>query len=136
MQVFRSWRWSALAVAFGLTTPAARAGMITPDSIPGPPSAVASDQGTPVYFSNVVTSQYKGLGLNFSSGAAITNLNGTSVWAPTEGLAHPDSSVAGVPPRELSSGSNQLLQYIERKHCLTRFVESDDGFLVGRGDCR
>jgi hypothetical protein len=98
MHVIRSWRWSALAVAFGLTTPVGRAGMITPDSIPSPPSAVASAQRTPVYPSNVVTSQYKSLGLNFSSGAAITNLYGTSVWAPTEGLARPGSSVAGVPP--------------------------------------
>jgi hypothetical protein len=98
MQVFRSWRWNALAVAFAITAPVARAGMITPDSIPSPPSAVASDQGTPVYLSNVVTSRYKGLGLNFSSGAAITNLNGTSVWAPIEWGAHPGSSIVGGPP--------------------------------------
>jgi hypothetical protein len=104
MHAFRSRRWSTLAVLFVFTAPAVRAGMITPDSIPNPPSAVGSANGTPVYTSNLVTTEYKGLGLNFShaaailNGVAITNLNGTSVWAPTEGLARPGNSIAGSTP--------------------------------------
>src|SRR5579884_1839850 len=58
MQVFRSWHWSVLAVTFGFTTQAAQAGMITPDSIPNPPSAVDSANGTPVFSNNLVTTQY------------------------------------------------------------------------------
>jgi len=81
MPRFRSWRWIELAIAFGVVAPAARAEMITPDSIPHPPSAVGSVGGTPVYSSNLVTTQYAGLGLNFDV-AAITRLNGISVWAP------------------------------------------------------
>src|SRR5581483_7388442 len=46
-----------------------------------PPSAVSSTNGTPVYANNLVTSQYAGLGLNFSD-TTITRLNGISVWAP------------------------------------------------------
>ncbi|HTU18692.1 MAG TPA: PEP-CTERM sorting domain-containing protein [Gemmataceae bacterium] len=84
MPTFRSWRWSALAIAFGLATPAARAEMITPDSIPNPPSAVASAAGTPVYSNNLVTTQYDGLGLRFGR-AAITQLNNIPVWAPITG---------------------------------------------------
>ncbi len=81
MHAFRSWRISALAVIFALTAPVAQAGMITPDSIPNPPSAVSSANGTPVYAKNLVTTQYAGLGLNFSD-TTITRLNGISVWAP------------------------------------------------------
>src|SRR5262249_51474719 len=81
MPRLRSWPWSALAIAFGVVAPATRAEMITPDSIPHPPSAVGSAGGTPVYSSNLVTTQYAGLGLNFDV-AAITRLNGVSVWAP------------------------------------------------------
>lgn len=81
MQQFRNWRWSVLTVAFGLASPATRAEMITPDSIPNPPSAVASAQGTPVSLSNVVMSQYAGLGMNFNA-PAITSLNGVPVWVP------------------------------------------------------
>jgi hypothetical protein len=81
MHTFWSWRWSALAIAFSLAASAARAEMITPDSIPNPPNAVASTQGTPVYLNNLVTTQYAGMGLSLS-GAAISRLNGISVWAP------------------------------------------------------
>lgn len=87
MFAFRNRRWSALVVVFSLATPSARAGMITPDSIPNPPSAVSSANGTPVYPSNFVAAQYKGLGLIFSPGAAITKLNGGSVWVPIEPIA-------------------------------------------------
>lgn len=73
----------ALAAALGFAVSALRAEMITPDSIPNPPGAVGSANNTPVYAGNLVTTQYKGLGLNFTSGAAITNLNGVAVWAPT-----------------------------------------------------
>ncbi len=82
MLAFRSWRWSALTVLFIFATQAARAGMITPDSIPNPPSAVASAQGTNLYANNYVSNQYAAVGLEFSSGAAITRLNGVPVWAP------------------------------------------------------
>jgi hypothetical protein len=82
MHVFTSGRWSALTVLFVFTAPAVRAGMITPDSIPNPPSAVASAQGTHLYANNYVSSQYAAVGLEFSSGAAITRLNGVPVWAP------------------------------------------------------
>ncbi len=88
-----------LAVAFVLTASAARAGLITPDSIPNPPSAVDSANGTQVYANNIVNTQYGGLGLNFSSGAAITNMNGVAVWAPlASGIVIPDSQVSGSPP--------------------------------------
>ncbi len=83
MYAFRRWRGSALAVAFVLTASSARAGLITPDSIPNPPSAVDPANGTPILASNSVTTQYAGLGLNFSSGTAITHLNSFAVWAPT-----------------------------------------------------
>lgn len=82
MQIFRYWCWSALTVAISLTIPAARAEMITPDSIPNPPSTVDAAQGTSVSPSNLVNLQYKGLGLVFPGGSAITQLNGVSVWAP------------------------------------------------------
>ncbi len=88
----------ALVAAFGLAASTVRAEMITPDSIPNPPASVNSANGTSVALGNLVNTQYKGLGLNFTSGAAITNLNGVSVWAPTEMLAQPASRVAGGPP--------------------------------------
>ncbi len=101
MRVYR-WHWLTLAVAFGLPLPAARAEMIGPDSIPNAPGAVNAASGTPVYAGGVVTSQYNGLGLNFSptsaSTTAITNLNGVAVWAPAVPLAHPALGVAGGPP--------------------------------------
>jgi hypothetical protein len=92
MPAFRSW--TALAIAFGLAAPAARAAMITPESIPDPPGTVSSGYGTPVNANNLVTTQYAGLGLSFSSGAAITNLNGVHVWAP----------IAAPRPGEVSVG--------------------------------
>jgi hypothetical protein len=100
MHRLRNWRWSALAVAFVSTAPVARAGMITPDSIPNPPSAVASANGTPVYPSNYVGLQYKGLGLNFAGGSAITQLNGVSVWTPVS-----------PPPRMVGPSSSGSIDY-------------------------
>jgi hypothetical protein len=77
----------------------ARADVITPDSIAHPPGAVGSANGTLVFASNLVTAQYAGLGLNFASGAAITNLNGVNVWAPTQPLLQPLSrTIPGGPP--------------------------------------
>ncbi|HEY7425626.1 MAG TPA: PEP-CTERM sorting domain-containing protein [Gemmataceae bacterium] len=101
MYASNSRRWLALAVAFGFAASAARADVITPDSIANPPSAVGSANGTSVYAGNLVTGQYAGMGLHFGSGAAITNLNGVNVWAPTEMLAQPASHIAGVPPVNL-----------------------------------
>lgn len=86
MSAFRSWRWSALAIAVGLVTSTARAEMITPDSISNPPSAVSSANGTAVSTSNLVSTQYAGVGLNFGGAEAITKLNGVSVWAPVGGV--------------------------------------------------
>ena len=94
MSLIRIWRWSALAVAFALAASAARAEMITPNSIPNPPSAVGSTNGTLVYSSNYVTNQYASLGLQFS-GTAITQLNGVSVWTPL-GIAASDPAPAGA----------------------------------------
>ena len=83
MHVFWSGRWSALVVAFGLVAQAAHADLITPDSIPNPPTPVASAQGTPLFANNVVLpTQYAAVGLDFSRATAITRLNGVSVWAP------------------------------------------------------
>lgn len=82
MSAYQSRRWNAVAIAFGLITPAARAELITPDSIPNPPSAVASTAGTPVNNNNLVMNQYAGLGMSFVSLMAITHLNGVSAWVP------------------------------------------------------
>jgi hypothetical protein len=98
MDAFSRWRWSALAVAFGLMASAARAEIITPDSIPNPPSMVDSAIGTPIYPNNLVTTQYAGLGLNFLGSSAITRLNGVPVWAPIAPVVVPDVLSPGVPP--------------------------------------
>lgn len=94
MHSTKSPRWFALAVVFGFTVSAARAEMITPDSIPNPPSAVGSANLTRIYSnSNLVTTQYAGQGLNFNSQnfslMAITRLNGVTVWAPATLVANP-----------------------------------------------
>lgn len=82
MLAFRIWRWSVLALVCGLTAPAARAEMITPNSIPNPPGAVGSANGTLVDANSLVSTQYDGLGLRFLTAVAITQLNNISVWAP------------------------------------------------------
>lgn len=94
MQAFWSWRSSVLAVFFGFTVPAAQAGMITitPDSIPNPPQAVSSANGTPVSPNNFVISQYARLGMNFNA-PAITSLNGVSVWVPVNSPAGTGGSI-------------------------------------------
>ena len=83
MSAFLSYRWIALAIAFGLPVSMARAEMITPDSIPNPPSAVSSTGG-PIGANNIVTTQYAGLGLRFDTNAVITQLNNISVWQRTD----------------------------------------------------
>jgi hypothetical protein len=98
MDTFGRWRWSALAVAFGLMASPARAEMITPDSIPNPPSVVGSAIGTPIYTNNLVTTQYAGLGLNFLGSAAITRLNGVSVWAPVAPATSPSRLISYYGP--------------------------------------
>ncbi|HTU23305.1 MAG TPA: PEP-CTERM sorting domain-containing protein [Gemmataceae bacterium] len=92
MFLVRIWRWSALAVAFGLFGSAARAEMITPNSIPNPPSAVGFANGSPVPNNNIVVSQYNGLGLDMA-GTAITSLNNTSMWVPLGISAGPTGSI-------------------------------------------
>jgi hypothetical protein len=91
-------RWLVLAVVLAFAAVEVRADVITPDSIANPPGAVGSANSTPVNANNLVTTQYAGLGLNFSSGAAITNLNGVNVWAPAEPLMQPQSRISGGPP--------------------------------------
>ncbi len=101
MYLHQTCRWIALAVALGLAIPGVRADLITPDSIPNPPGTVASADGTSIYSNNnLVTTQYTGLGLNFTSNAlasatAITNLNGIKVWVPASILVQPALGVAG-----------------------------------------
>ena len=70
----------------------ARADYVGPDSIPQPPPAVGSAEGTPIHSpADLVTNQYAGRGLLFPTvslggplgmSAAVTNLSGVAVWAP------------------------------------------------------
>ncbi|HEY7315264.1 MAG TPA: PEP-CTERM sorting domain-containing protein [Gemmataceae bacterium] len=91
-------RWAVLAAVLTMAAEA-QADVITPDSIAHPPGAVGSANGTLVFANNLVTGQYAALGLNFTSGAAITNLNGVNVWAPTESLLQPlFRTLPGGPP--------------------------------------
>lgn len=87
----------AWLVVLAISIQETRGSLITPDSIPNPPTAVSAAGGTPVFAANLVTTQYSALGLNFSN-AAITRLNGVKVWAPVEGIAIPASEAAGQPP--------------------------------------
>lgn len=102
MQFTKGPRWFALAAAFGFAATVARAEMITPDSIPNPPSAVGSANGTPVPLGSLVTTQYTGMGLNFSL-TAITHLKGVAVWAPVQPIVVPASQVVGGPPTSYPS---------------------------------
>ena len=81
------------ALAAGLLSGAARADLITPDSIPQPPPLVGSAEGTPIYSAaDLVTNQYVGRGLLFPTvqigpgqyggAAALTKLGGVAAWAP------------------------------------------------------
>jgi hypothetical protein len=97
MQTIKGRRAFALSMMFIFAASAARADLITPDSIPNPPAAVASADGTPVPSGSLVTTQYTGLGLNFTD-AAITRLNGATVWVPVDPQAMPASSAVGWPP--------------------------------------
>ena len=91
-RINRTLRLIAAAVSAALLAAApARAGLITPNSIPQPPLAVGSADGTtvqsPAYF---VDDQYTGLGIQFSGGGdrasiganfpLVTSLYGTDVW--------------------------------------------------------
>jgi len=92
-------RWVVWAAVLTMAAEEVRADVITPASIAHPPAAVGWANGTPIYANNLVTAQYAGLGLNFTGGAAITNLNGVNVWAPTEPLQQPlIRSIPGGPP--------------------------------------
>lgn len=97
MHTTNSRYWFALAAAFSFLAAPARAEMITPDSIPHPPGAIGSAGGTAVLPANLVSTQYSGLGLNFSF-AAITRLSGVTVWAPAQPQVIPASGVEGWPP--------------------------------------
>jgi hypothetical protein len=92
-------RWVVWAAVLTMAAEEVQADVITPASITHPPGAVGWANGTPVYANNLVTTQYAGLGLNYASGAAITNLNGVNVWAPTEPLLRPlIRTIPGGPP--------------------------------------
>ena len=87
MHTPKNRHWFALVIAFALAAPLARGSLITPDSIPNPPSAVGSANGSPVAMNNLVTTQYTGLGFTFfNGGTALTSLNGIAVWAPVQPL--------------------------------------------------
>lgn len=101
MSTFRSWRRCVLTIAVALATSTARAEMITPDSIPNPPSAVGSAAGTIVDPSNIVANQYTGLGLNFNSFTAISHLNGNSVWVP---VFTAGGGKGSIPPQTVGYG--------------------------------
>lgn len=94
MSAFRSWRWSAVAITFSVFASAAQAEMITPDSIPNPPSAVSSPNGL-VYANNVVNTQYTGLGLHFYD-VASTKLNGITAWVPVGVVAGTPAAVGAI----------------------------------------
>jgi len=99
MHTHNPGRWVVWAAVLTMAAEEVRADVITPASIAHPPAAAGWANGTPVYTNNLVTTQYAGLGLNFASGAAITNVNGVNVWAPTESLLRPLSRIiAGGPP--------------------------------------
>jgi hypothetical protein len=97
MHPTKSRYWFTLATALVFAASAARAEWITPDSISNPPGAVGSANGTAVPVGNLVSTQYTGLGLNFTA-AAITHLNGVNVWAPVPTFAEPAVGVVGGPP--------------------------------------
>lgn len=98
MHTIKSRRWFALAAVFSFLAPSARAEMITPDSIPNPPAAVGSANGTSVYAGNLVSTQYMGSGLSFgNSPTAITRLNGIPVWAPVSPVDIPGVRLSGGP---------------------------------------
>jgi|SRR5579884_3090764 len=96
MHAFRSWCCSALAGLIVFAVPAARAGMITPDSIANPPNAVGSATGTYVYYSNLVNEQYARVGVIFPGLLALTHLDGAAVWAPLKQLPAPGAG-GGLP---------------------------------------
>jgi PEP-CTERM motif-containing protein len=94
--------WLALAM-FAFAASPTQAEWITPNSIPNPPPAVGSAAGTLVPAASWVTTQYTGLGLNFSN-AAITSLNGVSVWAPLEARGIPAHGIGPPPPPPIGYG--------------------------------
>ena len=88
----------ALLVSFLFAAGSARAEWITPNSIPNPPPAVGSANGTAIYASNKVVTQYITLGMDFvDSWTAITRLHGVSVWAPAFPSASPSIGLMGIP---------------------------------------
>ena len=101
--VFLLGGWETLALA--------RAGVITPDSIASPPTAVTPlAQGTAVLPAQQASDQYAGLGLLFGN-AAIGEINGVKVWVPTLNPFDPDhpppsNSLNFVAPAFVLAGVN------------------------------
>ena len=110
--------------------------MITPNSIHNPPAAVGSANGTPVYASNLVNSQYMGLGLGFgNSRTAITSLNGVPVCGAGWSRRQSECSHIRRPTSKIPRRGNRLLQYVVwSKSQLARDAGSDNGFRVNRGN--
>ena len=116
MHAHGACRLLALAITFGLSAAGVHADLIAPDSISNPPPAVGWGDHTLIpSASNLVTTQYSAMGLNFaysspslagvtSSLTAITNLNGVNVWAPATPLLLPMSRIASGPPPNFPVG--------------------------------
>ena len=77
-------------VAVFLAAAPARAGLVTPDSIPAPPPLSQAVDGAPVPPGGFVTDQYAGRGLTFpyrmtgvdtGLATALVRVNGVKVWA-------------------------------------------------------
>ncbi len=98
MRQGRIYCWITFTVSIMVFVPVVEGSAITPDSIPNPPVAVNSASGTIVPAQQMVTTQYSGLGLDFTS-TAISQLKGVAVWAPVnDAFAIPASQVVGQPP--------------------------------------
>jgi hypothetical protein len=105
----RLWAFRLLAtLVLGLPARTATADVITPDSIVRPPpGTLGSANFTPITSSSdLVTTQYAGLGLTFpvlpgpvgglGATTAITNIGGTDVWAPASRTEAVATSVAVI----------------------------------------
>ena len=85
----RSRNCVAILAAAAFSSSAARADLITPDSIASPPAVSPAAQGAAIVPGGWVTNQYQGVGLIFTSqmtgvdsgyGTALVRVNGSTVW--------------------------------------------------------
>lgn len=97
-----SWNWLAVVVAV-IGAPAARAGLVTPDSI-GSPVLSSAIEGSPVAAGGLVANQYQSLGLLFpthslgdpasSYSTAVIGLNNRDVFITAAQWGTPDFRVS------------------------------------------